>query len=100
MTTEPRWLDDQQLDAWKRLVAVVELLPGVLDSQLRRDADLSHFEYYVLARRSEAPGRRRAAGARTMCMLACRRMASSRCCVSAARRVRRRTRCWRVCLMR
>ena len=57
MTTEPRWLDDQQLDAWKRLVAVVELLPGVLDSQLRRDADLSHFEYYVLAMLSEAPDR-------------------------------------------
>ncbi|MGX1576243.1 MarR family winged helix-turn-helix transcriptional regulator [Cellulosimicrobium funkei] len=57
MTTEPRWLDDQQLDAWKRLVAVVELLPGVLDSQLRRDADLSHFEYYVLAMLSEAPRR-------------------------------------------
>ncbi|MBN0042337.1 MarR family transcriptional regulator [Cellulosimicrobium cellulans] len=57
MTTEPRWLDDQQLDAWKRLVAVVELLPGVLDTQLRRDADLSHFEYYVLAMLSEARDR-------------------------------------------
>src|SRR6478735_11291416 len=57
MATEPRWLDDQQLDAWKRLVAVVELLPGVLDTQLRRDADLSHFEYFVLAMLSEAPDR-------------------------------------------
>lgn len=43
--------------AWLRLVAITELLPGILDSQLRRDADLSHFEYYVLAILSEAPER-------------------------------------------
>lgn len=55
--SESRWLDETQLDAWKRLVAVVELLPGVLDAQLQRDADLSHFEYYVLAMLSEAPDR-------------------------------------------
>ncbi|HYY11764.1 MAG TPA: MarR family transcriptional regulator [Kineosporiaceae bacterium] len=49
------WLDDEQLGAWVRLVAVLELLPGVLDGQLRRDADLTHFEYYVLAVLSESP---------------------------------------------
>lgn len=49
-----QWLDDEQLDAWVKLVAVVELLPGVLDSQLRRDAGLTHFEYFVLAMLSEA----------------------------------------------
>ena len=54
---DPRWLDEQQLDAWVKLVAVVELLPGVLDSQLRRDAGLTHFEYFVLAMLSEAPDR-------------------------------------------
>ncbi len=43
--------------AWLRLAAVLELLPGVLDSQLRRDAELTHFEYYVLAMLSEAPKR-------------------------------------------
>jgi DNA-binding MarR family transcriptional regulator len=52
-----RWLDDEQLQAWVRLAAVVERLPGVLDSQLRRDAGLTHFEYYVLAMLSEAPER-------------------------------------------
>lgn len=46
-----------ELAAWVRLVAVVELLPGVLDTQLRRDARLSMFEYYVLATLSEAPDR-------------------------------------------
>ena len=55
MTT--RWLDETQLSAWVRLAAVLELLPGVLDAQLRRDAGLTHFEYYVLAMLSEAPDR-------------------------------------------
>jgi len=57
MEPTPRWLDADELVAWKRLVAVVELLPGVLDSQLRRDAGLTHFEYFVLAMLSEAPER-------------------------------------------
>jgi DNA-binding MarR family transcriptional regulator len=51
------WLDDEQQAAWVRLIAMVELLPGVLDSQLRRDADLTHFEYFLLAMLSEAPER-------------------------------------------
>lgn len=40
-----------------RLAAVVELLPGALEAQLRRDSDLSHFEYWVLSMLSEAPDR-------------------------------------------
>lgn len=52
-----RWLDDDELQAWVRLVAVVELLPGALEQQLRRDSGLSHFEYYVMAMLSEAPER-------------------------------------------
>jgi DNA-binding MarR family transcriptional regulator len=54
---DTQWLDDQEISAWLRLMAVVELLPGVLDAQLRRDATLSHFEYQVLAMLSEAPER-------------------------------------------
>ena len=54
---DANWLDDQEISAWLRLVAVVELLPGVLDAQLRRDAALSHFDYQVLAMLSEAPER-------------------------------------------
>ncbi|WP_457207820.1 MarR family winged helix-turn-helix transcriptional regulator [Nocardioides sp. P5_C9_2] len=53
---EARWLDDRERAAWVRLAAVLELLPGVLDSQLRRDAQLTHFEYFVLAMLSESPG--------------------------------------------
>jgi DNA-binding MarR family transcriptional regulator len=54
---EPRWLDESEHAAWVRLVAVLELLPGVLDSQLRRDSGLTHFEYFVLVVLSEAPDR-------------------------------------------
>ncbi|WP_236950205.1 MarR family winged helix-turn-helix transcriptional regulator [Mycobacterium sp. MS1601] len=50
-------LTRQELAAWVRLASVLELLPGVLDSQLRRDAELLHFEYFVLAMLSEAPKR-------------------------------------------
>lgn len=54
---DTRWLSDDELTAWVRLVGVVELLPGVLDAQLRRDAGLSHFDYFVLAMLSESPQR-------------------------------------------
>jgi DNA-binding MarR family transcriptional regulator len=52
-----RWLNDEERAAWLGLVAVVELLPGILDSQLRKDAGITHFEYFVLAMLSEAPDR-------------------------------------------
>ena len=53
---EPRWLDADERAAWLRLSAVAELLPAALDTQLRRDSGLTHFEYFVLAMLSEAPG--------------------------------------------
>lgn len=52
-----QWLDEQEHAAWLKLAGVLELLPGALDSQLRQDAGLTHFEYLVLAMLSEAPGR-------------------------------------------
>jgi DNA-binding MarR family transcriptional regulator len=54
---DTRWLTPEQVAAWVRLAAVLELLPTALDSQLRRDAQLTHFDYYVLALLSEAPER-------------------------------------------
>jgi len=54
---DTRWLTPDQLRAWKKFVAVVEVLPGVLDSQLQHDADLTHFEYFTMAMLSEAPER-------------------------------------------
>lgn len=56
-STKTRWLSDEERGTWVRLVAVTELLPGLLDSQLRRDSQLTHFEYFVLAMLSEAEGR-------------------------------------------
>lgn len=41
--------------AWLGLVAVAELLPTALDAQLRRDADLTHFEFMVLSALRFAP---------------------------------------------
>lgn len=54
---EPRWLNDDEKQAWLALASVVIRLPSALDAQLRRDAGISHFEYQVLAMLSEAPGR-------------------------------------------
>ena len=54
---DTQWLDEAQRSAWVKFIAVVELLPGVLETQLRRDSGLTHFEYFVLAMLSEAPDR-------------------------------------------
>jgi DNA-binding MarR family transcriptional regulator len=54
---ETKWLSRDEREAWLGLAAVLEVLPGVLDAQLRRDAELTQFEYYVLAMLSEAQGR-------------------------------------------
>lgn len=51
-----RWLDDDQHRAWINLVKVLMSLPGVLESQLLRDADLTLLGYMILARLSAVPG--------------------------------------------
>ncbi|MFL6145637.1 MAG: MarR family winged helix-turn-helix transcriptional regulator [Labedaea sp.] len=53
----PRWLTPDEQRAWRALVRVLLKLPTALDSQLQRDAQLSHFEFGVLAALSEAPAR-------------------------------------------
>jgi len=57
MTDDTPWLTRDQLRAWMKLVAVMELLPAALDQQLQRDADLTHFDYMVVAMLSETEGR-------------------------------------------
>lgn len=54
---QPRWLDDDEQHAWRRLAAVILKLPAELEAQLQRDAGMSHFEYWVIALVSEAPDR-------------------------------------------
>src|SRR6201986_2530330 len=51
---EPPWLSDDERDAWIRLVGGFIKLPAALDAQVQRDAGISHFEYMVLSRLSEA----------------------------------------------
>jgi DNA-binding MarR family transcriptional regulator len=41
-------MDERESRAWLGLVAVTQLLPAALDSQLQRDAHLTHFEFMVL----------------------------------------------------
>lgn len=55
--SEPRWLTDDEQWAWRRLAAVILKLPSELERQLQSDADISHYEYWVLAVLSEAPDR-------------------------------------------
>src|SRR5690349_3789720 len=54
---EPRWLDPDEQAAWLGLTGVLIRLPAVLDTQLQRDAGISHFEYQVLAGLSMADDR-------------------------------------------
>ncbi|WP_344375828.1 MarR family winged helix-turn-helix transcriptional regulator [Agromyces tropicus] len=57
MTEDTRWLDTEESAAWVRLVALTELLPGVLDQQLLHDVQLTHFEYAALMSLASAPER-------------------------------------------
>jgi DNA-binding MarR family transcriptional regulator len=57
MTTpgpEPRWLTEDDRQAWIPFVSMLWWLPAALDDQLQRDSGLSHFEYSILAALSGA----------------------------------------------
>lgn len=55
----PDWLDAEEQDAWLQVARLMGWLPGALDAQLARDADLTNFEYAILAVLSAAPERTR-----------------------------------------
>lgn len=52
---DTRWLSEDEQRTWRKLVEVVMKLPAALESQLQRDADITHFEYWVMALLSESP---------------------------------------------
>lgn len=52
-----QWLDPTEQQAWRKLAAVTMLVPAALEAQLQRDADLTHFGYWVMAMLSENPER-------------------------------------------
>jgi DNA-binding MarR family transcriptional regulator len=56
-TPEPRWLDQDERQAWIALISMLTRLPGALDAQLQREAGISHFEYQVMVCLSESPDR-------------------------------------------
>ncbi|HEV2639871.1 MAG TPA: MarR family transcriptional regulator [Actinocrinis sp.] len=55
---EPRWLDERERAAWLGAVALMLKVPAALDAQLTKSAELTMFEYLLLARLSEQPDRR------------------------------------------
>jgi DNA-binding MarR family transcriptional regulator len=56
-TVRPRWLSDEEQQAWRGFLAVHQLLFDVLDRQMQADANISHGYYVLLAVLSEAPNR-------------------------------------------
>lgn len=52
---EPRWLDDDEREAWIGLMAVLLRVPAAIDRQLRSTSGMSHFDYQVMVILSEAP---------------------------------------------
>ena len=52
---ESRWLDADELRVWAQLSTMVLRLQPVLSAQLQREFGISHFEYLILSRLSEAP---------------------------------------------
>jgi DNA-binding MarR family transcriptional regulator len=53
----PQWLTVPERAAWLAMGAMMIKLPAALDQQMQRDADLTFFEYMVLAMLSESPER-------------------------------------------
>ena len=52
---ETRWLDAEEQRIWAQFSAMILRLQPVLSAQLQRDFGISHFEYLIMARLSEAP---------------------------------------------
>ncbi len=52
-----RWLTQEEMAAWLPLLRVVQLLPQVMDRQLRREAGVGHVYYQVLVHLSAQPDR-------------------------------------------
>lgn len=57
MTTnnDPRWLNDDEREAWIGLMAVLLRVPAAIDRQLKSSAGMSHFDYQVMVILSGAP---------------------------------------------
>lgn len=56
-TDEPRWLDEEEREAWIGLMTVLFRLPAALDRQLRESAGIRHYDYQVMVILSDVPER-------------------------------------------
>src|ERR1700682_4083634 len=56
-TPDTRWLTEAEQQAWRGFLEADRLLLDRLDRQLQDDAGMSHADYEILVRLSEAPGR-------------------------------------------
>ncbi|MCZ2805166.1 MarR family winged helix-turn-helix transcriptional regulator [Modestobacter sp. VKM Ac-2983] len=54
---DPPGFEDDELHTWSGFATVLEWLPALLDAQLQRDADVTHFEFGVLFALMHAPDR-------------------------------------------
>jgi DNA-binding MarR family transcriptional regulator len=52
---EPPWLSRQEQDTWMQVATIALQLPGLLEAQLQRDAELGLFDYMVLSWLSMVP---------------------------------------------
>ncbi len=53
----PAWLSDEEQRTWRSFLGATRMLFEQLDRELQRDAGMSHADYEILVRLSEAPGR-------------------------------------------
>ncbi|MFG1814285.1 MarR family winged helix-turn-helix transcriptional regulator [Kribbella sp. NPDC049174] len=52
---EPRWLNEQEQQAWRAFIAAQRVVNTRIEQQLQRDAGIPHTYYEILVRLSEAP---------------------------------------------
>ncbi len=52
------WLNPTEQRAWRALVALTTRLPAAMDTQMQREAGITHFEYFLMTLLSEQPGHR------------------------------------------
>jgi DNA-binding MarR family transcriptional regulator len=54
---DPAWLTPGEREAWLALLSTITLLPGAIEAPLQREANVSLFDYNVLAMLSESNSR-------------------------------------------
>ncbi|WP_219467035.1 MarR family winged helix-turn-helix transcriptional regulator [Nonomuraea rhizosphaerae] len=55
--TNPRWLDETEMAAWRAFLSTAHLLERRIEEQLKAAAGLTHPQYEILVRLADAPGR-------------------------------------------